>query len=288
MNELVKPFGLLEYIEQSFLLTNFGRKKLMRLLRQLFLFFFFSVLIYPMEAIAYKDLLVPGVSLTYEHWHIQKNKVTGYSHFHYKILEKDGKEFIIETNENTKPDGKVFTQKTLWFDAGTGQAVLYEEKDFRSGSQIKNTYSQKAVITRLTQEGQTKEFRMDIERNMVPFEVITLYLRKNISQLLKKKSIKITLYLPAVAFELEENGLPLSLSKMGMIMKKEKTITLQTPLGKLNGIQVLGTPESWLIRTLLPTSRTHFRFVISEQEPYYILQFQEGDYRHILKEITTP
>ena len=63
--------------------------------------------VYAMDS--YIRELLPGSSTSFKHWNLERSEVTGYSHYRYVELIKDGTRFIIEQNENTKPGGDVFT-----------------------------------------------------------------------------------------------------------------------------------------------------------------------------------
>ena len=74
--------------------------------------------VYAMDS--YIRELLPGSITSFKHWNLERSEVTGHSHYRYVELIKDGTRFIIEQNENTKPDGDVFTRKTLWFESDSG------------------------------------------------------------------------------------------------------------------------------------------------------------------------
>ena len=62
--------------------------------------------VYAMDS--YLRELLPGSRASFKHWNMEHLEVTGHSHYRYVELIKDGTRFIIEQNENTKPDGDVF------------------------------------------------------------------------------------------------------------------------------------------------------------------------------------
>ena len=107
--------------------------------------------VYAMDS--YIRELLPGSSTSFKHWNLERSEVTGHSHYRYVELIKDGTRFIIEQNENTKPDGDVFTRKTLWFESDSGVPKWYEEEDLREDFRIVNTYSGKMMKTRLDKSG---------------------------------------------------------------------------------------------------------------------------------------
>ena len=124
--------------------------------------------------------LLPGSRTSFKHWNLERSEVTGYSHYHYEELVKEGTRFVVEKNENTKPDGEVFTRKTLWFESDSGVPKWYEEEDLREDFRIVNTYSMKMMKTRLEKSGNVMEFETDLSKEKaVPFEVVIFFLRKN-------------------------------------------------------------------------------------------------------------
>ncbi len=90
---------------------------------------------------SFRSELLSGSKSSFKHWNLKHSEITGHSHYSHLEVTKDGKTFIVEKNENTKPDGEVFTRKTLWFDADSGVPKWYEEEDLRKDFRIINTYS---------------------------------------------------------------------------------------------------------------------------------------------------
>ena len=128
----------------------------------------------------YLSELLPGSRASFKHWNIERSEITGHSHYRYVESIKDGKRYIIEKNENTKPDGEVFTRKTLWFESDSGIPKWYEEEDLRKDYRIKNTYSGQIMSTRLEKAGKVLQFETNLtQENVVPFEVLIFFLRKN-------------------------------------------------------------------------------------------------------------
>jgi len=236
----------------------------------------------PAYAVDYREQLLTDKTLLYKHWNVKENTITGYSHFRYQEEEKEGRKFIVEYNENTKANGEVFTKKTIWFDADTGSPVRYEEFDFRDNSSIYGSYAEDKISTRLIREGKTLEFSVNLTEDSVPFELVTLYLRKNLKEFLKAGDHKFFLYLPMVARDLEKNSMPLSLSLVQMKVQPGKQIEAEGISGKVQATTLLLSPTSWMIRAMIPQEKTNFRFVITTETPHHILQFEEGNTQHIL------
>ena len=235
----------------------------------------------------YKNELLLHTIISFKHWDVKRSEVTGYSNFKYEKVIKDAKEFIVEKNENTKPDGEVFTRKTLWFAADSGKAEWYEEEDLRKDYRIKNTYSGKILRTRLEKAGKVLEFDTNLsQKNAVPFEVVIFYLRKNLLNILQTKDYTFNLFLPLLAIELEEKGLPRSMSMIQMKVEPQAEVNLETPLGIMNAHKILVLPKSGFLRALLPREKTHFEFTIAEEAPHYLLQFTAGKTKHILTQLS--
>ncbi len=238
---------------------------------------------------SYTEQLVAGTKTTYKHWNTKRAEITGYSHFEYQLLTKEGMKYIVEKNRNTKQDGEVFTKKTLWFDQKTGIAKEYVEEDLRKNFRITNTYLNQKVQTRLNKNGKVKQFETDLStENGIPFEVVIFYLRKNLQKILQTKKYTFTLFLPMLAIELEEKGLPRSMSMINMQTKPGSKVKIDTPLGEKSAYKIIIFPESRMLRAILPKEKTHFMFTIAEEKPHLLLQFEEGETRHILTDLKLP
>ena len=235
----------------------------------------------------YLEELLPGTKISFKHWDVKRSEISGYSHFRYDFVTRDTKKFIVETNENTKADGVVFTRKTLWFAANSGLPEWYEEEDLRKDYRIKNTYSGQIMRTRLEKAGKVLEFETNFsQQNAVPFEVVIFFLRKNLLQILQSKDYSFTLFLPLLAIELEEKGLPRSMSIIRMKVEPQEEVSLETPLGKMKARKILVLPKSSFLRAMLPRDKTHFEFTIALATPHYLLQFTAGKTRHILTQLS--
>ena len=166
----------------------------------------------------YHRELLPGSRASFKHWNLERSEVTGYSHYRYVELIKDGTRFIIEQNDTTIPGGDVFTRKTLWFESDSGVPKWYEEEDLREDFRIVNTYSGKMMKTRLDTSSNAMEVETDLSKQQaVPFEVVIFFLRKNLNDILQTEDYSFTLFLPLLALELEDNGLPRSMSMIRMV-----------------------------------------------------------------------
>ena len=235
---------------------------------------------------SYLRELLPGSRAIFKHWNLERSEVTGYSHYRYEELIKDGTRFVIEKNENTKPDGEVFTRKTLWFESDSGVPKWYEEEDLREDFRIVNTYSIKKMKTRLEKSGNVMEFETDLSKEQaVPFEVVIFFLRKNLMNILQTEEYSFTLFLPLLALELQDKGLPRHMSMIRMVAEQKEKISLDTPLGKMQGHKILISPQSGILRALLPREKTHFEFTFSAEPPYQLLEFEVGETRHILTKL---
>jgi len=240
--------------------------------------------VYAMES--YLRELLPGSSASFKHWNLERSEVTGYSHYRYVELIKDGKRFTIEQNQNTKPDGDVFTRKTLWFESDSGVPKWYEEEDVRENFRIVNTYSGEMMKTRLDKSGKAMEFETDLSKQQaVPFEVVIFFLRKNMINILQTEDYSFTLFLPLLALELEDKGLPRSMSMIRMVAELKEKINLDTPLGEMQARKILIFPQSGILRALLPREKTYFEFTFSADAPHHLLEFEVGETRHILTQL---
>ena len=255
-------------------------------LKSFFTLLFFVVVISVYAKETYLNELVPGSKILFQHWDTKKSEISGYSYFHYERITKDGKHFIIEKNKNTKPDGEIFTRKILWFDASSGLPLRYEEEDFRNNFRIINVYLGKIIKTSLYKSGKSVEFETDIGlENAVPMEIFLFFLRKNFLQILNSRDFSFTLFLPLLAMELEQKGLPRSMSLVQMIVDLKEDTIIESPLGSIAAKKLLIIPKSRLLRTLLPREKTNFEFIIAKEIPYYILQFKLGSTKHMLQDL---
>ena len=240
--------------------------------------------VYAMDS--YLSELLPGSRASFKHWNLKRSEVTGHSHYRYVELIKDGTRFIIEKNENTKPDGEVFTRKTLWFELDSGVPKWYEEEDLREDFRIINTYSGKMMRTRLDKSGNVMEFETDLSKEQaVPFEVVIFFLRKNLINILQTEDYSFTLFLPLLALELEDKGLPRSMSMIRMVAELKENISLNTSLGQMQARKILIFPQSGILRALLPREKTHFEFTFSADAPHHLLEFEIGETRHMLTQL---
>ncbi len=265
-------------------------KKIMKILTKFFLTFLFYLIGISISAKEnYLNELVPGSKISFQHWDIKQSEISGFSYFQYERITKAGKHFIIEKNINTKPDGEIFTSKILWFDANSGFPLNYEEEDFRKKFRIKNTYSGQIIKTSLYKDGKILEFETDIGmENVVPLEIFFFYLRKNFQKILNSREFSFTLFLPLLAMELEEKGLPRSMSLVQMIVELKEDTIIETPVGSRKACKLLIVPKSRLLRALLPREKTDFEFIIAKEIPHNILHFKLGKTKHMLLEYNLP
>lgn len=229
----------------------------------------------------YLSLFQEGSILRYEHWNIERKEVTGYSIFLQIYL--DEKKQWVEQNANTKPDGKVFTRKQLTF-TDNGKIQSYTEEDLRDIYQVSTTYSGTTSESVLNRAGEIRNFKQQLEKGTVPLELIMLHMRSLMPELLKDKEVKFSIYASMLALELEEQGLPQSLSQLKMIAEPIRKRNYSAPWGAQEALQVDLYPASWTVRALLPAEKSRFRFVLATNVPYLILEFEEGKTRHTLLE----
>ena len=244
-------------------------------------FVFCSVITEDLLANNYLSLLQEGSTLRYEHWNLDRKEVTGYSNF-LQIYQNEGKRWI-EQNANTKPDGEVFTRKQLIF-TDVGEIEQYTEEDLRDGYQVSTTYRKLTSKSVLSRSGEIRSFEQKLEKDTVPLELIMLHMRLLMPELLKDKEVQFPIYASMLALELEEQGLPQSLSQLEMIAEPIKRRNYSAPWGAQEALQVDLYPASWTVRALLPAEKSRFRFVIATSKPYLILEFEEGKTRHTLLE----
>ena len=255
------------------------------------IFTIFSVIVFlftlsaQADGLAYKQLLRVGEQMKYEHRNIKKRKVTGYTIVRFEHALLNNVPFILGISRNEQTDGKPYLQKKSWFEAATGKLSQYTEKDIRTGIEITNTYQNEEITTRIKNGTKTKVLKIATEKNLVPFEVLTFHLRKEIPRLLKDQNVSFVVYLPIIASELAKKGLPLSLSKLSMNASVESIQESETIFGRIKTVRILVTPGSLLISALLPKDKSELRFDFGIQSPYYLVSFGEGKGRGVLIDV---
>jgi len=164
----------------------------------------------------------------------------------------------------------------------TGRLTHYRQKDFRKNWSIENLYNADAITTNLNKDGEMTKIEQPLTAGIVPFELLTFYLKKQFAQSSFKHEKKFNLYLPATKFESE-----LLSTTWNFVALKEKDLAMETPFGKVAAIQILVTTTSDFIKWLLPESKINYRFIIAHQEPHHILAFEVQETRFILETIET-
>lgn len=236
-------------------------------------------------AVDLRTVLEPGLKISFQHFNIKKNKITGLSDFEYLNTKKDGIKFIQEKNANTKPNGKAFTAKEAFFDPETGDIREYHETDLRNGMDIVNMHEKQSIRTTLIKDGKTRSFSVEKEADMIPLEILNLYMRTLAQKIEKEGKLRILLYIPMLAIDLEDKGLPLSMAKLWMTVENKGTENLDTVLGKVEVMKVRVKPESAAINFLLDKSKSEFYFYMLKTPPYYVVQFEEGETQHQLTKL---
>lgn len=226
-----------------------------------------------------------GITYKYKHWNSKRNKITGFTNISYNYVDRNDKKYLIEKSNNTNSAGVVFSEKVVWFKQKTGKWIFSEEKDYRSNTTVFTERTGNQIKTQIKEKDQIRHLTIDEENGLISFELLTLYLQKNISALAKKSSINFVLFIPHMALELEKKGLPLSWSKLNMIASVEKHELFETVFGKQPAIWIVVKPSSFLITSLLPKGKTEFRFIFQEQKPHLLLMFVENKTESILVKI---
>lgn len=233
-------------------------------------------------ALSFKDQLRPLKQLKYKHWHLKKNKITGYTKIEIKTTFKAGKKYFLEINQNLDKDQKIFSEKKTWFNYQTGELASYTEVDFRTGVSITDRVEKADIVTQIREKDDLLEFSIPQEHQLIPFEALALFLQQQLPELQKKRQLTFTLYLPVIAIELKKKNFPLSLSKFEMVARVVEESEKETPLGLKPSIQVILKPTSFLINTMLPKEKTAFHFTFMTEPPFLLLAFEENQTRSIL------
>lgn len=216
-------------------------------------------------------------SRRYEHWNTEKEKVTGYTDIQYIEKQKGNRNYLVEITENSHNNGEVFSRKELWLEKKTGKVLRYEEKELRTKIQTISEYGNKKITTMVSEEGNQIEFSIEIDNDLVPFETLPAYLQKSIPKILRKDAIKFELYLPALAIELEDKGLPASLSRFNMKATIKKKQRSKTALGRIETVEIELKPTSFFVKAILPKDKSKFTFVFARSAPHQLISFREAD-----------
>lgn len=230
----------------------------------------------------YHPFLNSQTVIVYKHWNVKKKKITGYSRMSYNQVVESGKEYLVETHEDSKPSGKVYLRKKLWFEQDRGRLIRYWQEDLRKNWRIENLYNNQTITTTLDQNGQITKMKQAMGVDIIPFELLTFFLRKQFAEHYFENEIPFTLYIPASKFQSE-----LLSATWEFVAMKEKELEMNTPLGKVPAVQILVTTTSALIKMLLPESKTKYRFVLAQQMPHHILAFEESETQFILETLKT-
>jgi len=229
-------------------------------------------------AVNYLQYFKIDTLLVYKHWNTKRKKITGYTRIKYQKIKEGSTEIILETQENTEDDGEVFSQRKVWFDANTGETLRYSEEDLRVNTLIENTYDGKSITTLLKKKDFNKELREIRSSELVTWELLWFYMQEQVKEH-DYNNKKITIYFPHALFETDLIG-----TKLEILVKKEKTLNINTPVGNQSAIQLFAQPTSWLLSNF---PQLNFRFTISTKKPYYILKFEQADTQYILDTIET-
>lgn len=220
---------------------------------------------------------------TFRHWNTKKKEVTGYTRVNYNS-SPDGR-YIVEFSENMDRSKSIYSRRTLWFLKESGKLVKCEEIDYRTDLKIQSLYYKDRIQTTIWQEDNKSEIDLEILPDLVPFEVLSHFLRSNLNMIEEQGELAFTLYLPAIAFELSSKGLPKSLSQVAMKATMEEKKKQDTSMGLIETIIIRVEPTSFMVRALLPEDKRSFDFVFAAAEPSELIQFEEGETRTILSSI---
>jgi len=220
--------------------------------------------------------LTPGVSLRYEHKNQKSQQTTGFSELRYDEAASGDLE---ERLKNRKPDGAIFQEKLSRF-TENGVLLSYQETDHRNGLHINNQYDRQKITTTLTKGGKSKTMSTQLSADLVPFEVLTLFLASKLEAIQQKKKITFTLFLPQLGFDTEQ----FTQIKVNASLVSQGKIT--SVRGEEPSVQILVTPASPLLQMLLPADKSQFRFTYLTNKPAVLYQFSESQTRSTLTKRT--
>ncbi|OGH00402.1 MAG: hypothetical protein A2600_10285 [Candidatus Lambdaproteobacteria bacterium RIFOXYD1_FULL_56_27] len=229
-----------------------------------------------LEAQSFTSNLPLGLSLRYEHKNQKSQQVTGYSELTYRA---DNRGRVEERLKNRKPDGELFQEKFSLF-SQRGELLEYREKDYRKQVEVTDLYRQGRIETRIKRGDFERQFTLDQAPQLVPFEVLTLYLESRLSDLVRDKSIQFTLYLPYLGLESPE------LTQIPVLAQLESLGPEKSPRGgKEEVAMILVMPSSPMLQMLLPPDKSQFRFGFFTKAPRLLYSFSEAQTLSVLKSV---
>ena len=256
----------------------------------LFLFIFLASDFTLLAELKFRQQLPQSKIFHYKHWNLQKKEITGHTEITYRSVIKDDKEFILAQQRNLKTDGTLFWERLIWFHPTTGAPVYSQEKDYRAKIEISSEYQAAHLITTifLPEKEQHQEFSLLLGTNVIPFELLTLWLQKQLPQLIRKKELNFILYLPRLAYELEKTPFPRSMAELSVKARMQPPRTWDSPMGKVEVVDLLVVPTDFLVKSLLPKEQSEFRFTFLRDAPHNLVSFQEKITQSLLIEIRSP
>lgn len=229
-----------------------------------------------LEAQSFNSSLPLGLNLRYEHKNQKSQQVTGYSELSYRA---DNRGRVEERLKNRKPNGELFQEKFSLF-SSRGELLEYREKDFRKQVEVIDLYRQGRIETKIKRGDFERQFTLDQSPQLVPFEVLTLYLESRLTELLRDKSIQFTLYLPYLGLESPE------LTQIPVLAQLESLGPEKSPRGGMEEVAVvLVMPASPMLRMLIPPEKSQFRFGYFTKTPRLLYSFTEAETKSILKSV---
>lgn len=228
------------------------------------------VFIQHLLAYQFKNQLEDQSPRIYHHWNTKQKKITGYTTVAYLSDDTTGE--LVEFSNNLDDKQITFSEKKLWF-SSQGELIKYEERDFRTDIKTVNRYTKHEIQTELWEKEQKTALRIAYQSDLVPMEILSLFLQSKLMELEQAKSLTFTLYLPVLALELSKKGLPLSLSRLEMKAVGSEAVIANYP----QTVTIRVEPTSLLVQALLPAEKSKFYFTYLKEHPFTLVQFEEGD-----------
>ncbi|MDT8446671.1 MAG: hypothetical protein RRB13_07220 [bacterium] len=233
---------------------------------------------------SYSALLEGGLKLRYEHRNQKSQQITGFSELSY---HRDDRGRIEERLLNRKPEGKLFQEKHSLFDS-RGYLLSYQEVDHRRGLKVTDLVQKGRLVSQVELEGKKRSFGESLAGDLVPFELLTLFLQKHLSEIKSKGDLNFKLYLPQLAFELEKKGMSRDMAKIDVVAKLEGEVQMDTVRGKAAVLELVVTPTNPMLQMLLPPEQSKFNFGYFAKAPHYLVYFSEAQTKSVLVEIEAP
>lgn len=126
---------------------------------------------------------------------------------------------------------------------------------------------------------------ISLKENMVPVGLVVFWLRKKLPLLLQGKQINFLLFLPRLAYQLDDSPLPVHLSELDVKAEIEKKGLEQIDGNSFETVEIVVRPTSLWLKSMLPDELSTFQFTYEAKPPFRLLGFSEKKIKSKLIEL---